>query len=160
MTYNADGTIVKVPWWNEDGAAQIGTLNPYVQTEAETICWSSGVKTEPCSEGGMDVCNIENGDYIKVKGVDFGSGAKSFEARAASATKGGKIELRLDGTNGTLVGTCKVPGTGGWQIWATKSCKVRGAAGVHDLYLTFTGESGSLFNFNWWQFKSRAGEVR
>jgi hypothetical protein len=95
-----------------------------------------------------------------VKGVDFGSGAKSFEARAASATKGGKIELRLDGTNGTLVGTCKVPGTGGWQIWATKSCKVRGAAGVHDLYLTFTGESGSLFNFNWWQFKSRAGEVR
>ncbi len=160
MTYNADGTIQMLPWWTKEGAPQIGTLNPYVQTEAETICWSSGVKTEPCSEGGMDVCNIENGDYIKVKGVDFGSGAKSFEARVASASKGGRIELRLDSTNGTLVGTCKVPGTGGWQTWVTKSGKVRGAAGVHDLYLRFTGESGSLFAFNWWMFKSGAGEVR
>ncbi|MGA2853690.1 MAG: carbohydrate-binding protein, partial [Verrucomicrobiota bacterium] len=148
----------------------------------ETICWSSGVKTEPCSEGGMDVCNIENGDYIKVKGVDFSSGAKSFEARVASATKGGKIEIHLDSTNGTLVGTCIVSGTGGWQkrvtkspgatasaltwstggwqTWVTKSCKVRGAAGVHDLYLKFTGKSGSLFTFNWWKFKSRTGDVR
>jgi hypothetical protein len=160
MTYNADGTIAKVPWWGEEGVPQMGTLNPYVRTEAETICWSSGVKTEPCSEGGMDVCNIENGDYIKVKGVDFGSGAESFEARVASATKGGKIELRLDSTNGTLVGTCKVRGTGGWQTWVNKSCKVSGAAGVHDLYLKFTGESGSLFTFNWWKFKSHGGEVR
>ena len=160
MTYNPDGTIPKVPWWSQAGPPQIGTLNPYVQTEAATICWSTGVKTEHCSEGGMDVCHIENGDYIKVKGVDFGSGAKSFDARVASATKGGKIELRLDSTNGTLVGTCKVPGTAGWQTWVTQSCKVRGAAGVHDLYLKFTGDSGSLFAFNWWKFKSRAGEVR
>jgi hypothetical protein len=108
----------------------------------------------------MDVCNIENGDYMKVKGVDFGSGAKFFDARVASATKGGKIELRLDSTNGTLVGTCKVPGTGGWQTWVTQSCKVRGAAGGHDLYLKFTGGSGSLFTFNWWKFKSDAGEIR
>ncbi len=53
----------------------------------------------------MDVCNIENGDWIKVKGVDFGSGAASFEARVASATNGGNIELRLDSENGKLVGT-------------------------------------------------------
>ena len=160
MTYNDDGTIAKVPWWNEEGVSQIGTLNPYVRTEAETICWSSGVNTEPCTEDGMDVCNIQNGYYIKVKGVDFGSGAKSFDARVASATKGGKIELHLDSTNGTLVGTCKVPGTGGWQTWVTKSCKVRGAAGVHDLYLKFTGESGSLFTFNWWEFNPTAAKVR
>ena len=160
MTYNDDGTIAKVPWWNEEGVSQIGTLNSYVRTEAETICWSSSVKTEPCTEGGMDVCNIQNGTYIKVKGVDFGSGAKSFDARVASATKGGKIELHLDSTNGTLVGTCKVPGTGGWQTWVTKSCKVRGAAGVHDLYLKFTGKSDSLLNFNWWEFNPTAGKVR
>ena len=160
MTYNADGTIAKVPWWSPEGVPQIGTLNPYIRTEAETICWSSGVKTEPCSEGGMDVCHIENGGYIKVKGVDFGSGAKSFEARIASATRGGNIELRLDSLTGAVVGTCKVPGTGGWQTWVTKSCKVSGAAGVHDLYLKFTGDSGNLFTFNWWRFKSRAGEVR
>jgi arabinoxylan arabinofuranohydrolase len=154
MSYNADGTIVKMPWWSKSGAPQIGTLNPYLQTEAETICYSSGVKTESCSEGGMDVCNIENGDYIKVKGVNFGSGANAFNARMASATSGGNIEIRLDSLTGTLVGTCAVSGTGGWQNWVTKSCTVSGATGTHDLYLKFTGGSGFLFNVNWWKFNS------
>ncbi len=149
--YNADGTIPSIPI-TKNGPGQLGNLDPYVKTEAETICWESGVKTEKCSEGGMDVCNIENGDWIKVKGVDFGSGAASFEARVASATNGGNIELRLDSENGKLVGTCAVTGTGGWQTWITKTCNVSGATGVHDLYLKFTGGSGYLFNFNWWKF--------
>jgi arabinoxylan arabinofuranohydrolase len=152
MTYNADGTIPKLPFWSKTGVSQLGTLNPYVQTEAETICWAWQVKTEVCSEGGMDVCNIENGDYIKVKGVDFGAGATSFDARVASATGGGNIEIRLDSLTGTLVGTCAVSGTGGWQNWVAKSCTVSGASGIHDLYFRFTGGSGSLFNFNWWKF--------
>lgn len=156
MTFNSDGTIQKHLWWSPEGVDQLGTLNPYAQTEAETICWSSGVKTEPCSEGGMDVCEIDNEDYIKVKGVDFGSGAKSFEARVASAGKGGKIELRLDRLDGPLIGTCTVKGTGDWQKWETRSCKVSHAAGVHDLYLKFTGNNGNLFTFNWWKFKPRS----
>jgi len=152
MKYNTDGTIVKMPWWSTAGPPQIGTLNPYVQTEAETICWSTGVKTEVCGEGGIDVCNIENGDSIKVKGVNFGTNATSFEARVASANSGGNIEIRLDSLTGTLVGTCAVTGTGGWQTWVTKTCTISGATGIHDLYFKFTGGSGSLFNFNWWKF--------
>jgi hypothetical protein len=157
MSYAADGTIPEVPWWSTAGVPQIGTLDPYVRTEAETIAWSSGVKTESCSEGGMDVCNIENGDYLKVKGVDFGAGARSFEARVASATAGGAIELRLDGSTGMSIGRCAVPGTGGWQTWKSVTCAVSGATGVHDLYLVFTGGSGSLFNFDWWRFERSSG---
>ena len=149
--YNEDGTIPTVNM-TKAGAPQIGNLNPYDTIQAETICWESGVETEKCNEGGMNVCDIENGDYIKVKGVDFGKGAISFEARVASGTKGGNIELRLDSSSGTLVGTCVVSGTGGWQNWETKSCTVNGAAGLHDLYLVFTGDSGALMNFNWWKF--------
>jgi arabinoxylan arabinofuranohydrolase len=164
MNYNADGTIQKLPWWggampSGPGVAQVGTLNPYDQVEAETMAWSQGLKTEPCGEGGMDVTSIQNGDYIKLKGVDFGDGASGFEARVASATSGGGIELRLDGVAGTLVGTCVVSGTGGWQAWTTKSCQVDGAKGVHDLYLKFTGGSGQLFNFNWWKFKGSSTAV-
>jgi len=151
LKYNADGTIQSMTM-TTTGLPQVGSLNPYGQNEAETICWESGVETEKCSEGGMDVCNIENGDYIKVKGVDFGTGATSFEARVASATSGGNIEIRLDSPTGTLVGTCAVSGTGGWQTWVTKSCTINGANGKHDLYFKFTGGSGNLFNFNWWNF--------
>jgi arabinoxylan arabinofuranohydrolase len=163
MPYNTDGTIPKLPWWGgnlpEAGVAQIGTFNPYDTAQAETMCFERGVRTEVCSDvgGGIDVDSIHNGDFIKVKGVDFGSGANSFIARVASATSGGNIELRLDTTTGTLVGTCAVIGTTGWQTWATRTCAVTGATGVHNLFLRFTGGSGLLFNVNWWKFNSATG---
>ncbi|KAF2750476.1 carbohydrate-binding module family 6 protein [Sporormia fimetaria CBS 119925] len=151
FVYNADGTIPQLRMTTA-GPPQIEPVNPYVQQEAEMMAWASGVETEVCSEGGMAVSYIDNGDYIKVKGVAFGDGAKSFTARVASNTTGGKIELRLGSATGTLVGTCNVSGTGGWSTWATVTCGVSGATGTQDLFLRFTGGSGSLFNFNWWRF--------
>jgi len=154
LTYAPDGTIPKLPFWSKTGPDQLELLNPYVQTEAETIAWAWDVKTETCSEGGMDVTAIENGDYIKVKGVDFGVGATNLDVRVASASSGGNIEVRLDSQTGKLVGTCTVSGTGGAQSWVTKSCAISGASGTQDVYFVFTGGSGSLFNFNWWKFYS------
>lgn len=156
FTYRADGTIPTINM-TTTGAPQIGTLNPYVRQEAETIAWTGGVETEPSSAGGMNIGYIDNGDYVKVKGVAFGSGATSFTARVASGASGGRIELRLGSTTGTLVGTCTVGSTGGWQTWTTVTCPVTGATGTHDLYLRFTGGSGYLFNVDWWQFSGDGG---
>jgi arabinoxylan arabinofuranohydrolase len=154
FTYNADGSFPTiVP--TTGGPKAIANLNPFVQTEAETIAWESGVQTEATSDtgGGMDVTSINNGDSIKVKNVDFGSGATSFNARVASDASGGSIELHLDSLTGTSIGTCAVSGTGGAQTWTTKTCTVSGATGLHDLFFKFTGTgSSNLFNFNWWQF--------
>jgi hypothetical protein len=151
FSYNADGTIPTITM-STAGPPQNGVLNPYVRQEAETMAWSSGIETEPAGEGGMNVANVENNDYVKVKGVAFGSGATSFTARVASATSGGRIEVRLGSPTGTLAGTCTVPGTGGWQAWTSVTCGVNGVTGTQDLYLRFTGGSGFLFNLNWWQF--------
>ncbi|WJK42813.1 family 43 glycosylhydrolase [Solwaraspora sp. WMMA2056] len=153
FSYRADGTIPTMNMTTA-GAPQIGTLNPYVRQEAETVAWSAGIETEPSSEGTMNVGWLENGDYIKVKGVAFGTGASTFTARVASGSSGGSIELRLGGPTGTRVGTCAVPGTGGWQTWTTVSCPVTGATGTQDLYLRFTGGSGYLLNADWWQFST------
>ncbi len=154
FTYNADGSFPTITP-TSGGPKAIANLNPFVQTEAETIAWESGVQTEVTSDtgGGMDVTGIQNGDYIKVKNVNFGSGATSFDARVASDASGGSIELHLDSQTGTLLGTCAVSGTGGAQTWTTKTCSVSGATGLHDLFFKFTGSgSSNLFNFNWWQF--------
>ncbi|BCJ76379.1 hypothetical protein CS0771_59230 [Catellatospora sp. IY07-71] len=151
FSYNSNGTIPTINM-TSSGAPQIGTLNPYVRQEAETIAWETGVETEPASEGTLNVGWIDNGDYIKVKGVAFGTGASSFTARVASAGAGGNIELRLDSLTGPVAGTCGVGGTGGYQTWATVTCGVSGATGTRDLYLRFTGSGGGLFNVNWWQF--------
>jgi arabinoxylan arabinofuranohydrolase len=151
FTYNANGTFPTINM-TTTGAPQVGTLNPYTRQEAETIAFESGVETEPSSEGGMNVGFIENGDWTKVKGVAFGAGATSFTARVASATSGGRIEVRLDSVNGPVAGTCTVPGTGGWQTWTTVSCPVNRPTGTHDLFLRFAGGTGFLLNVNWWQF--------
>jgi hypothetical protein len=154
FTYKSDGSIPQIAS-TTSGPSQVGALNPYDTVQAETICLGQGVETQTCNEGGMCVTGIENGDYIKVKGVDFGTdGAVSFEARVASGSSGGKIELRLGSSSGTLLGTCDVGSTGSAQTWSTKSCTVTNAKGKNDLYLKFTGSGTSMFNFNWWRFKS------
>jgi arabinoxylan arabinofuranohydrolase len=155
LSFNSDGTIKQVTY-TTNGVPQVGNLNPYVRVEAETMNAQSGIETETCTEGGMDVTQIGNGDWVAVRGVDFGTaGAASFSARVASAAAGGSIELRLGSATGTLIGTCSVPATGGAQTWSNVTCNVAGATGVKDLYLKFTG-SGS-FNFNYWQFTPTNG---
>ncbi|RIV39173.1 family 43 glycosylhydrolase [Micromonospora radicis] len=156
FSYNADGSI-PVMNMTTAGPPQVGTLNPYVTQEAETINWGNGIETEASSEGGMNVGFIENGDWIRVRGVAFGTGASSFTARVASGSGGGNIELRLDSATGPLVGTCAVAGTGGWQNWTNTTCNVSGATGTRDLYLRFTGGSGYLFNINNWRFTAGSG---
>ena len=153
FTYGADGSIPALKSTKE-GPRQIENLNPYQRVEAETMSWSSGIKTEKIDAGTLAIGFIEDGDYVKVSGVDFGEdGAGEFFASVASEGSGGKIELHLDSPTGGIVGTATVPVTGGWQKWETVSGKVSGATGVHDLYLRFAGDDGYLFNVDWWQFR-------
>jgi arabinoxylan arabinofuranohydrolase len=154
FTYGADGSIPKLTMTTK-GPSAIATLNPFTQVEAETIAFSSGLKTEVCTDtgGGMNVTSISNGDYIKVKDVDFLEGVTSFEARVSSAASNAKIELHLDSQTGTLLGTCDVSGS---SSWTTKTCTVTGGSGKHDLFLKFVGGSGDLFKFNWWRFTGPA----
>lgn len=155
LEYDADGGIQPVVY-TTSGVPQLASLDPYVRVEAETTSAQSGIETEPCSAGGMNVTDLQGGDWIQVRGVDFASGgAQDFRASVASASNGGSIELRLDSLSGTLIGTCTVPGTGGTQTWADTSCSVSGATGVHDLYLVFSGDSSPLFNIDHWQFTAK-----
>jgi enterochelin esterase-like enzyme/fibronectin type 3 domain-containing protein/regulation of enolase protein 1 (concanavalin A-like superfamily) len=122
------------------------------QNEAEDYDQRRGVIPEACSEGGQNIGSIQNGAYVVFNNVDFGTGATNFQARVASATSGGNIEIRLGSTNGTLLGTCVVPNTGGWQTWTTRSNAITSVAGIHNVYLRFTGGAGYLLNVNWWKF--------
>jgi beta-xylosidase len=152
FTYNADGTFPTIKMSNE-GPKQIEYLDPFKKTKATVICFESGVEIEKGDNGEVHVAYIENGDYIKIKGADFKDGAKHFIASVSSDGNGGKIEIRLDKKDGNLAGTCNVANTGGWQNWETIGCDITGAQNVHDIYFVFTGGSGYLFNFDWWQFE-------
>ena len=153
FTFNADGSIPLIAPTKEGVKESATNLNPFVRVEAETIGWEEGIETAKDEKVGVYVTDISNGDYIKVRSVDFGKGAKSFEANVASATDGGSIEIHVDRPTGTLLGTCIVKSTGGVTNWAVQSCKVNKIKGVHDIYFVFKGGAGDLFNFDWWKLK-------
>ncbi len=153
--YNPDGTF-PVIHPTDEGVSPLAVFNPYRRVQAETIAYSSGVTTEPNARTGVYVSDIHNGDWIKVRNVDFGSGGPSrFKASVASALRGGAIEVRMDSVAGPLVACINVPGTGGWENWKTLEAKaLMEVTGVHDIYFVFTGRKGpKLFNFDWWEFK-------
>ena len=153
--HEADGSIRKVVY-TEDGIAQLGRLDPYARIEGETFAAQQGVETEPCSEGGMNLHDLQDGDWVSLRGVDFGAtGAKKFHARVASAeNNSGAIEVRVGGPEGRMVATVKVATTGGAQRWADVSADVSDLSGVQDLCLRFTGEKGkTLFKVNHWRFE-------
>ena len=108
ITYNADGTIQEIPYWlDQEPMKQIKPLVPYNRVEAETMAWGKGLKSAkmgipntgvvkdmPYSPGriNMYITDIDEGEYIRVRGVDFGSeGANKFLARVASAKGSGTI---------------------------------------------------------------------
>ena len=169
ITYDADSTIQEVPYWlDQEPIGQLHTLNPFRRVEAETMAWGYGLKTSkvgikntgvvtemPTSTGrkNLYVTDIDEGEYIRIKGVDFGStGAKKFLAGVASEKGSGVIELRIDGIEGKTIGKVTVKATGSDEKFSTVSGKVEKVTGVHDLYLHFTQLNGT-FNFDWWQFE-------
>ncbi|WP_343524317.1 glycoside hydrolase family 43 protein [Pedobacter sp.] len=154
LNYKPDGSIEQVTY-TADGVPQVQGLNPYTRVEAETMNDQQGVKTEACSKGGLNVTNVKNGDWIKVKGVDFGKGAKKFSAAVASIGKDNKIELRLGSPTGKLIGTLAVPNTGQAQDWKEVSCKVDGATGKQDLFLAIKGADKPEVNIDFWSFTAK-----
>ena len=99
----------------------------------------------------MYIYDINNGEFIRLRGVDFDNGAKKFSITAAT-TGSCKVTLRLDGLNGPVVGEAVISKTGSVEKYKAFNAKVSNASGVHDLYLCFSDTEGDT-RLDWWQFK-------
>ncbi|WP_274651434.1 carbohydrate-binding protein [Paenibacillus humicola] len=140
---------------------QQAPVSAYDKIEAENYSVGYGFGLEGSAEGTLQLAGIQPGYYAVYRSVDFGSaGAAGVIARAASATGGGNIEIRLDSLDGPLAGTVNVQGTGSWNtftdaVTAFKDGQGNPAkiTGVHDVYLVFTKTNDTyLFNLNWFKF--------
>ena len=168
INYLADGTIEEVPYWlDQQPMKQLHWLNPYQRVEAETMAWGYGLKSSkmgiqntgvvadmPTSTGrrNMYIYDLDNGEYIRLRGVDFGQkGARQFSITAASDGSA-TVTLRLDSFKGPAIGTLTIGKTGSVENYRAFSTKVKGATGVHDLYICFSDTSGDV-RLDWWQFK-------
>ncbi len=133
------------------------------------MAWGYGLKTAkmgientgvvedmPTSTGkkNMYVTNIDNGEYIRLRGVDFGEKeARQFIISAAN--KGiCDVTLRLDSPfeDGKKIGSVTIKGNGTLDKYNSFKTKVNGAVGLHDLYICFDRVEGDC-RLDWWQFK-------
>ena len=174
LHYNQDGTIQEVPYFLDNVVEQIKTFDPYRKgvndlnhrVEAETMAWGYGLKTSRVDNEyefddqlgylppNMYVHDIDNGEYILVRGVDFGrKGAKKIFASIGSDGIG-CVEIHLDSPDGPMPALISVTPTGGKLEFKTFSRKFRRRIrGVHDLYFVFTGADKDMFSFDWWRMK-------
>lgn len=153
MHYNEDGTIQEVPYWADTKLEQIGTFNPFRKVEAETMAWGYGLKTAPNADKSLSVVDVNNGEYICVRGVNFGKNkARCFEV-SALPLEGGNLKIRLDAPDGKIVGNVNIPQGNETSKYELYSCEVNAVSGIHDLYLCFEGENNKdLFELDYWKF--------
>ncbi len=173
LIYNEDGTIQEVDM-NLEGPEQIKNVNPFERYEAETMANNGGIAVENSDADGvivpgtdvigtnMHVTNIQNGDWIEIAGVDFGTdGATKFYSNIKSTSTGSKIELRIDDPEkGEVIGTLNVEAADSSQQWQLHTAEIDPAlaSGTHDLYLIFIGENNELFDIDYWQFEKTSSE--
>ncbi|MEV0807535.1 ThuA domain-containing protein [Micromonospora sp. NPDC050200] len=118
-----------------------------------------GVQKETTGDsagGGQNIGFIEDGDWWSLAPASL-TGVDSIRFRVASATQGGRIEVRTGAVDGPLVASVNVPGTGGWQQYVDVTAPVTGPA-QGTLYFVArhpTGGAGSVFNVNWMDFLGR-----
>ena len=132
LTQTDRQSLLNVAWLRPGGSAENAGRIP-----ATGFAAHHGIQNAPCSEGGECIGWIEQGDWVRYERMDFGQRTEQLEIRAASATEGGIIEIRLDAPDGELLGNCSVPNTGGWQSWSSFNAKLKPVSGVRTLCLVF-----------------------
>jgi alpha-N-arabinofuranosidase len=130
--------LLNVAWFSPHNAKPSPQRIP-----AASFARQKGVQAAACSEGGECIGWIEAGDWACYQNVDFGDGSEQVEFRAASVTSGGRIELRLNGPSGDLLGSCSVPHTGGWQSWASVRADIKPTRGKQTVCLLFHEQRSS-----------------
>ncbi|OKI00782.1 glycosyl hydrolase [Streptomyces sp. CB02923] len=118
--------------------------------QAEHFGTSRGVRivTHTPAHGGRTVGDIHHGDWIAFKPY-LVKNAKNFTARVSSAGTGGTLEIRTGRADGRLLGSVKVPVTGGWETFVDVGTALNGSppGGTTTLYLVFKGSgTGALFD--------------
>ena len=159
MQYNADGTIRELPYFQDCKLEQISSFNPYRKIEAETMARGYGLKTTPKNLWSRDrwnqlVTDIDNDEYLMVKGVDFKKGTSLFKVSASCHLYGGNLEIHIDSAEGSCIGTVNITNTK--SELKEFETTVKNIKGIHDLYFVFKGSKAqkkNLFMLDWWEFK-------
>jgi glucose/arabinose dehydrogenase/type 1 glutamine amidotransferase len=123
--------------------------------QAEYFTTNSGVLTQLTGDlqgGGLDVVNIDNGDYITYSPMNL-TNMNAVTYRVAASGAGGRIEVHVDSASGPLISTANIPATGG--AYTNVTTTVTDPGGTHQYFFVFLRNPGDtgLFVLNWMEFQ-------
>ena len=153
-----DGTIGIIQQ-TKNGRKQLDYMDAYAENNATCVAVQGGVNTVAADAiatfygaGTMALANMEEGAFVKICGVDFGTTPpESFTAmiKAASGANGA-IQIRVDGLDGEILGYLNVDRITGVNYEAYVSKLNTDITGVHDLYFIFCGDNYRVMS---WRFE-------
>ena len=109
---------------------------------------SWGIKLDRLAGTKHYVTSIHNGDWTRVRNVDFGSeAAKVITAEVLNVKTPGVIEFYADALSGKPFARIEVDGT---KTQFTSPI-AKSPTGNHDVYILFRGGDEQLFDFDWWK---------
>ncbi|MFF3403631.1 ThuA domain-containing protein [Streptomyces sp. NPDC002659] len=126
--------------------------------QAEAYSSADGVSpfTKAGAHGGQTLGHIEAGDWARYDGLAV-NGATGFSARVVSGGPGGTLQVRTGSPTGPILGSVAVPNTGDWSTFQDVSTNLSDVpAGTADVYLTFAGSGGGLFDVDDFTFTTTA----
>ncbi len=132
----------------------VESTDPFVRIEAEDFTDSDGprIGTTGDEGGGQNLGSIKPGHWSMYAGLDL-TNVTSINARVASTYDDAKVEVRINASDGMLIGIIDVPNTGAWQTYETASAYIEDVTGIYDVYLVYTTtESANVCNINWFEF--------
>ncbi len=148
-----DGTIGDIKM-TRNARAQVGNLSPYEKINAATFAVMGGVDTAPADEtsrkygcGNLLLTSISDGDFVKLQGLDFGSGGANV-VRASVRTNGSEGVIRVSAKSLDSEAVAYIPvKSDGNDV--TVCCAELDATlkGVLDVYFTFSGEGYEILDW-------------
>lgn len=154
ITVNEDGSIPLLQNVTATQLQQVGCFDPYQNVNAATMSTNGGVSTTPIDPnvkcGDMALCKIHPGDWVALRGVDFGEGAATYTADIrVPAGQSGSIQIRLDKLGGPVVGYLTWDAVEQDELLTLTSKLIGDVSGVHDLVFVFAGEN---YTIERWRF--------
>ncbi|MCH6258754.1 carbohydrate-binding protein [Puniceicoccaceae bacterium K14] len=132
--------------------SQVLQVNPTGSSqliEADTYIDQLGVQTETTTDvdGGINVANIDAGDFVEYTVPVPVAGTYQLQYRVASRSSGGALTTVV---NGNEVDDIVFPATGGWQIWTTVETHTAIEFAEGDNTLRINADQGG-WNINWFK---------
>ncbi|MBR9908820.1 MAG: family 43 glycosylhydrolase [Gammaproteobacteria bacterium] len=114
--------------------------------EAEWYMAAAGCNKVDLGDEGFQVVLTKPGAYLYYPNIADTPANVTLSLRAASKA-GGSFEVRENTIDGSLLGTCDIPATGGPEIYKDSICTLKNSAGKKNIYFVLTAAELSLDRF-------------